>query len=163
MVKSEENERTTIGISRARRVRHDATFARAGFSLADGVNTFTAVAQDADGRSATDQRSVDLPAPVDLRGCVKRRRVRTPGLQLERGPCGRPGVLTGRVNGRAYDDENQLIRITEPGKWKSEFVYDDKPRVDIPHSTLRIPHSPCRFSSKEHHAASGLYYYGYRL
>lgn len=24
-----------------------------------------------------------------------------------------------------YEDENQLIRITEPGKWKSEFVYDD--------------------------------------
>jgi RHS repeat-associated protein len=27
-----------------------------------------------------------------------------------------------------YDDENQLTRVTEPNKWKSEFVYDGKMR-----------------------------------
>jgi YD repeat-containing protein len=39
-----------------------------------------------------------------------------------------------RTNGTRildYDDENQLIRITEPGAWLSEFVYDGKMRRRI--------------------------------
>jgi len=42
----------------------DKTFARAGFSLASGNNTFTAVAQDALGRSDTNAVTVNLPATV---------------------------------------------------------------------------------------------------
>src|SRR5439155_6537881 len=30
-----------------------------------------------------------------------------------------------------YDDENQLIRVTEPSSWKSEFTYDGKMRRRI--------------------------------
>jgi len=30
-----------------------------------------------------------------------------------------------------YDDENQLVRITEPNAWKSEFTYDGKMRRRI--------------------------------
>src|SRR5947208_16261906 len=36
-----------------------------------------------------------------------------------------------RTNGTRifdYDDENQLIRVTEPNAWKSEFAYDGKMR-----------------------------------
>ena len=102
-----EGSPTSVTVNgQAATVYNDDTFARAGLSLADGVNTFTAVAQDADGRSATDQRSVNLPASVDL------------AYDLN------GNLVTNGTRILEYDDENQLIRITEPGRWKSEFVYD---------------------------------------
>ena len=69
----------------------DNTFALGGFSLADGTNTFTAVAADSLGRRDTNAVSVNLPATVSF--------TYDPN-----------GNLTG--DGRrifAYDDENQLI------------------------------------------------------
>jgi RHS repeat-associated protein len=91
----------------------DQTFAQAGVSLTDGTNTFTAVATDTLGRWDTNTVTAYLPATVtfayDLNG-----NLRTNGTRL-----------------LDYDDENQLIRITEPGAWLSEFVYDGKMRRRI--------------------------------
>ncbi len=88
----------------------DGTFARAGVSLLDGNNTFTAVAQDGQGRSATNQVQASLPASTsfsyDLNG----------------------NLLSDGQRAFAYDDENQLVRITVTGAWKSEFAYDGKLR-----------------------------------
>ena len=84
----------------------DGTWARPGATLADGNNTYTATAQDTYGRTATDTVSVGHPATTtfvyDLNG----------------------NLLVNNTRVFDYDDENQLIRITEPGAWKSEFAYD---------------------------------------
>lgn len=91
----------------------DATFAKEGFSLADGTNIFTATAQDAYGRSDTNTSVAYLPSSVcfayDLNG-----NLRTNGTRIF-----------------DYDDENQLIRLTEPDAWKSEFDHDGKGRRRI--------------------------------
>ncbi len=88
----------------------DGTFARAGISLLDGNNTFTAVAQDGQGRAATSQVQASLPASAsfsyDLNG----------------------NLLSDGLRAFAYDDENQLVRITVTGAWKTEFAYDGKLR-----------------------------------
>jgi RHS repeat-associated protein len=84
----------------------DGTFARSGVNLLSGTNTFTAVATDALGRWDTNTVTAYLPATVslayDLNG-----NLRTNGTRI-----------------LDYDDENQLIAVTEPGAWRSEFSYD---------------------------------------
>lgn len=84
----------------------DLTFARTNMTLSAGSNTFTAVATDATGRSATNVLMVNLPATVscqyDLNG----------------------NLVSDGLRGFDYDDENQLTRITVTNNWKSEFVYD---------------------------------------
>jgi len=68
------------------------------------------VAADSLGRVDTNTVAVHLPPSVafgyDLNG-----NLRTNGARV-----------------LEYDDENQLIRVTEPGAWKSEFVYDGRMR-----------------------------------
>jgi hypothetical protein len=44
----------------------DNTFAREGFALSDGNNTFTAIAQDSLGRGDTNAVTVNLPATVNF-------------------------------------------------------------------------------------------------
>ena len=91
----------------------DATFAKDGFTVANGTNTFTAIAKDAYGRRDTNTINCYLPATnnftYDSNGNL---------------------VSDGR---RAfdYDDENQLVRVTVTNAWKSEFVYDGKMRRRI--------------------------------
>jgi len=84
----------------------DFTFALGGFTLADGTNTFTAVAFDALGRVDTNTVIVNFPAAVafayDANG----------------------NMTTNGSRVFEYDDENQLIRITEPNAWRSVFTYD---------------------------------------
>jgi len=91
----------------------DATFARTNVSLLNGTNTFTAVAQDSLGRGDTNTVSSYLPTAVtflyDQNG-----NLRTNGTRVFQ-----------------YDDENQLICITEPGAWMSTNVYDGKMRRRI--------------------------------
>lgn len=91
----------------------DKTFAKTGFSLVDGNNTFTAVAKDVLGRQDTQSITYNLPATVTFFYDAK-------------------GNLTYDGN-RAfvYDDENQLIRVTQTNNWKSEFVYDGQMRRRI--------------------------------
>lgn len=88
----------------------DNTFARTNVTLSDGNNTFTAIAKDNLGRQDTNAVTVNLPATVtfsyDLNG----------------------NLLTNGARFFEYDDENQLVRVTEPTKWKSEFTYDGKMR-----------------------------------
>jgi RHS repeat-associated protein len=89
---------------------NDGTFAKDGFTLADGINIFSAIAKDSYGRSDTNTVTANLPASsafvYDLNGNLRTNGTRT----------------------FDYDDENQLTRVTEPNKWKSEFVYDGKMR-----------------------------------
>ena len=88
----------------------DFSFALGGFTLADGTNTFTAVAFDALGRGDTNTVTVNYPAAVafayDANG----------------------NMTTNGTRVFEYDDENQLIRITEPNAWRSVFSYDGKLR-----------------------------------
>jgi YD repeat-containing protein len=102
---------TVNGLSAA--IYSDATFARTNVGLVDGNNTLTAVAHDTYGRSDTSTSICYLPATTsfvyDLNG-----NLRTNGTRIF-----------------DYDDENELIRITEPNQWKSEFSYDGKLRRRI--------------------------------
>src|SRR5260221_10647549 len=88
----------------------DNTFARTNVSLANGNNTFTAIAKDAYGRSDTNSSTSYLPATnsfvYDLNG----------------------NLVSDGTRAFDYDDENQLIRVMVPDAWKSEFVYDGKMR-----------------------------------
>ena len=91
----------------------DATFARTNMSLSDGNNTFTAIAKDSFGRTATNASTTYLPATLtcvyDLNG-----NLRTNGNRV-----------------LEYDDENQLTAVTVSNAWRSEFVYDGKMRRRI--------------------------------
>jgi RHS repeat-associated protein len=105
---------TNVTVNGATASRYaDNTFAKDGFSLTDGTNTFTAIAQDSYGRADTNTINAYLPSTInfvyDGNG-----NLRTNGTRI-----------------LEYDDENQLIRITEPGAWKSEFTYDGKMRRRI--------------------------------
>jgi len=95
----------------ARATRYtDKTFARAGFSLASGNNTFTAIAHDALGRRDTNAVTVNLPATVTFHYDPK-------------------GNLTN--DGRrifTYDDENHLVSVVVTNgvndSVRSQFEYD---------------------------------------
>jgi RHS repeat-associated protein len=99
---------TVNGLSAA--LYRDATFATNGFTLANGTNSFTAIARDALGRIDTNTVTAYLPTTnsfsYDVNG----------------------NLLSDGQRAFDYDDENQLIRITVSNSWKSEFVYDGKMR-----------------------------------
>ena len=101
----------------------DFTWARQGANFVSGANTYTATASDTYGRSSSDTVSVNLPATnifaYDLNG-----NLRTNGTRIF-----------------DYDDENQLIAITEPSAWKSEFTYDGKMRRRIRREYTYLPSS----------------------
>jgi len=92
---------------------NDATFALGGFSLVDGMNTFTAIARDGYGRRDTNTVTVNLPATnnfaYDLNG----------------------NLLTNGTEVLVWNNENQLVTNFVAGSWKSEFVYDGKFRRRI--------------------------------
>lgn len=95
----------------------DSTFAKDGFALADGTNTFTAIAQDAYGRRDTNTSTCYLPSSTSFTYDAN-------------------GNLTN--DGRrsfSYDDENQLVSVVVtngPGDSKrSDFVYDGRMRRRI--------------------------------
>jgi RHS repeat-associated protein len=90
---------------------NDRTFARDGFTLANGNNTFTAVAQDSLGRSGTNAITAWLPSTATF---------------VHDGN----GNLTS--DGRRvfeYDAEDQLTRVTVTNAWRTEFVYDGLRRM----------------------------------
>ncbi len=84
----------------------DKSFARAGITLIDGTNAFTAVATDSNGRLATNAASAWLPATASF-------------------VHDKNGNLTsdGR-RGFGYDDFDQLTSVTVTNAWRSEFKYD---------------------------------------
>jgi RHS repeat-associated protein len=91
----------------------DATFAAAGFTPANGTNTFTAIAKDSYGRVDTNVSVSYLPSPVsytyDSNG----------NLTSDGSRC------------FAYDDENQLTSVWVTNVWRSDFVYDGQMRRRI--------------------------------
>ena len=102
---------TSVTVNRLTATRYgDYTFAKSGFSLADGNNTFTAVAQDALSRSDSVTNTAYLPATVNF------------------GYDSNGNLLTDGKRGFDYDDENQLIRVTVTNSWKTEFSYDGQRR-----------------------------------
>ncbi|HOC57003.1 MAG TPA: RHS repeat-associated core domain-containing protein [Verrucomicrobiota bacterium] len=91
----------------------DYTFAKPGLTLADGTNTFTAIAHDSYGRTDTNTISTFLPSTSNF-------------------TYDSNGNLTS--DGRrcfAYDDENQLVSVWITNVWRSDFAYDGKMRRRI--------------------------------
>jgi hypothetical protein len=91
----------------------DATFALGGFTIANGNNSFTAIAKDSYGRLATNTVSVNLPLTnnytYDSNG----------------------NLLSDGTRNFAYDDENELIGVGVSGAWSNSFAYDGKMRKRI--------------------------------
>jgi RHS repeat-associated protein len=88
----------------------DNSFAASNFTLTNGSNVFTAIAQDVSGHFNTNTVAAFLPASVsytyDLNGNL---------------------LSDGRRN-FAYDDENQLVSVWVTNAWRSDFAYDGKMR-----------------------------------
>jgi RHS repeat-associated protein len=83
-------------------------------SVASGLNTFTALAQDVHGRSSTSAVTVTvIPTnnaySYDLNG----------------------NLLSDGTRNFAYDDENQLIAVWQANAWSNSFAYDGKLRRRI--------------------------------
>jgi RHS repeat-associated protein len=92
----------------------DITFASTNQPWVNGNNTFTAIAKDSYGRRDTNSITVNLLATnnayaYDLNG----------------------NLLYDGNRAFAYDDENQLLRVTVTNQWKTEFAYDGKLRRRI--------------------------------
>lgn len=92
---------------------NDKTFAKDGFTVTNGNNTYTAIAQDSYNRKDTNSVVFNLPSTVnyiyDLNG----------------------NLTSDSTRGFDYDDENELIRVTVTNTWKSEFTYDGRMRRRI--------------------------------
>jgi len=91
----------------------DHTFVSTNQPLADGTNTFTAVALDGSGRSASNSVTLYLPQSVpytyDANG----------------------NMLSDGRRHFSWDDENQLVQVILTNALKSDFVYDGKGRRRI--------------------------------
>jgi len=92
---------------------NDKTFAKDGFTVTNGNNAYTAIAQDSYNRKDTNSVTFNLPATVnyvyDLNG----------------------NLTSDGTRGFDYDDENELIRVTVTNSWKSDFTYDGRFRRRI--------------------------------
>jgi RHS repeat-associated protein len=105
---------TNVIVNGSTAIRYvDNTFARTNVTLTDGTNTFTAIAQDSSARAETNTVTTYLPATASF------------------AYDGNGNLITNGTRVFEYDDENQLIRITEPNSLKSEFTYDGKMRRRI--------------------------------
>jgi YD repeat-containing protein len=84
----------------------DNTFAKVGFTVTNGNNAYTAIAQDSLSRKDTNSITFSLSTSnsftYDSNG----------------------NLTSDGTRGLEYDDENQLTRVTVTNKWKSEFSYD---------------------------------------
>jgi len=91
----------------------DTTFASTNQPWVNGNNTYTAIAKDVFGHSATTSVTVNLQATnsyvYDLNG----------------------NLLTDGNRAFAYDDENQLISVWLTNVWRNDFAYDGKMRRRI--------------------------------
>ena len=91
----------------------DGTFARTNVTALNGTNTFIAVATDSNGRADTNTTTAYLPVAVtfayDLNG----------------------NMITNGTRILAFDDENQLVSIIEPGAWRTTNIYDGNLRRRI--------------------------------
>jgi len=98
---------TSVTVNTSNAVRYaDNTFASTNHTLADGNNTFTAIASDSAGRSDTNASTCYLPA--------------SPSFTYD----SRGNLANDGKRYFSYDDDNQLISITVSNAWRSEFSYD---------------------------------------
>jgi RHS repeat-associated protein len=84
----------------------DNTFAVAGFTLTNGNNAFTAIAQDAYGRKSTNTVVVNIPSSASY--------------QYD----SNGNLLYDGNRAFQWDDENELVQITVTNVWMSQFSYD---------------------------------------
>jgi len=91
----------------------DATFAREGFTITNGLNSFTAVAEDALGRTAAHTVSVNLPA--------------SPTFAYD----DNGNLVSDGRRGFAYDDENQLASVTVTNAAQTKYAYDGRMRLRV--------------------------------
>jgi RHS repeat-associated protein len=91
----------------------DQMFAKAGFSLVDGTNQFSAIATDATPASVTNDISVWLPA--------------TATFQYDTNG----NLLSDGHRAFTWNDESQLIQVLITNALKSEFEYDGKHRLRV--------------------------------
>jgi RHS repeat-associated protein len=91
----------------------DGSWARTNATLADGVNSYTAVASDTYSRSDTSSVSVNFPSTrtytYDLNG----------------------NLLSDGLRYFAYDDENELTSVWMTNAWRTDFAYDGMLRKRI--------------------------------
>lgn len=115
---------TNVTVNASEAIRYaDHTFAKGGFALTDGTNSFTAVGQDSRGRSDTHTVSVFLPATNNLSYDANGNTVSIAGSS---------GSSAGQQLTLAYEsDDKPLSRIVLTNQWKSEFVYDAKVRLRV--------------------------------
>ena len=100
---------TFSGSTVAAALYKDGSFARQGITLANGNNTFTVTAKDAQQptpRTATHTLTLALATNVNL-SYDARGNLRGDGRRV--------------LN---YDEENQLVEVYETNKWRSTFAYD---------------------------------------
>ena len=87
-------------------VYSDLTFASTNNTLANGGNTFTVIAQDIHGASATNVIAVNLPTSV--------------GFLYD----GNGNLTNDGTRSFVYDVENQLTNVFVTGVWRVDFIYD---------------------------------------
>ncbi len=91
----------------------DSTFARDGIVVANGSNTFTAVAADSYGRKATNVVTVNIST----------------NLMLQYDDNG--NLTNDSQRSYTYDDENRLTSVWATNAWRTDFVYDGKMRCRV--------------------------------
>ena len=85
----------------------DNSWAKGGNSLANGINTFTAVAtQTGTGTQDTTVSSINLPS--------------SPSFAYD----ANGNLLWDGLKSFSYDDQDQLVTVHQAGQWRSEFSYD---------------------------------------
>jgi RHS repeat-associated protein len=91
----------------------DNTFASSsGFTLNNGQNTFTTIAQNASGKMVTNSSTSYLPSANTL-------------LYDNNGNLTNSGgASSASPTIYAYDNENQLTNVMVPGQWRAAYVYD---------------------------------------
>jgi RHS repeat-associated protein len=91
----------------------DWSWARTNLTMLNGTNTFTAIALSANGQASTNVSIAYLSSPnlfvYDLNG----------------------NLTWDGQRKMDYDDENQLIRVTQTNVFKTEFVYDGLKRMRL--------------------------------
>jgi RHS repeat-associated protein len=108
------SQSTNVAVNGSNAVLYaDFTFAQAGFTVTNGLNSFTAVAKDAYGHADTNTISAWLPASTSF-------------FYDSNGNLTFDGT-----NNYAYDDENQLVSAWQTNNWRTDFAYDGKLRCRI--------------------------------
>jgi YD repeat-containing protein len=100
----------------------DATFSEGGFTVANGSNSFTAIAKDMYERLATNAITVNLPLTntfaYDLNG----------------------NLTNDGTRNYAYDDDNELISVSVANVWSNSFAYDGlmRRRIELDYNSIQL-------------------------